>query len=571
MKPLKLLFILVFFVSYWPIMMAQDGNTGRFSGNLETNANFFQRDSLIGAANTPQYDRQLFGADAWLQLNYSNWGFDLGLRFDLFNNSNLLNPTDSYSAQGIGRWYISKKINKLGITVGYIYDQIGSGIIFRAYEQRPLLIDNALYGIRTTYDLSENWQVKAFTGKQKQQFDTYAAIIKGASIDGFIAGDSTSSWSLAPGVGVTNRTLDDNSMEGVVGEIANYVTADSITPRYNAFAFSLYNTFSAGPFSWYIEGAYKTDDVFLDPFAERTLLNGEKILGRLVQRPGTVFYTSMSYAAKGFGGTLEYKRTQDFTYRATPFVELNRGIINFLPPMTRVNTYRLTARYNAATQELGEQAIQADFRYSPTKKLSFNVNFSNITDLPTTQNDGRQAASQLLYREIYTEVYYKYKRKWTLTAGVQLQEYNQAIYENKFDIPNVETITPYVDFLYKFSRKKSLRIEAQYMKVGEDDKMVKHDYGDWAFALIEFNMAPHWSFSVSDMYNSGPGKNSPVDPETNEKLKIHYPRFDIFYTHRANRFSLSYVKQVEGVVCTGGICRLEPAFSGVKMTINSTF
>ena len=59
---------------------------------------------------------------------------------------------------------------------------------------------------------------------------------------------------------------------------------------------------------------------------------------------------------------------------------------------------------------------------------------------------------------------------------------------------------------------------------------------------------------------------------TIEKEKaIHFPRFDIFYTYKTNRFSLSYVKQVEGVVCTGGICRLEPDFSGVKVTVNSTF
>ena len=75
---------------------------------------------------------------------------------------------------------------------------------------------------------------------------------------------------------------------------------------------------------------------------------------------------------------------------------------------------------------------------------------------------------------------------------------------------------------------------------------------------------------MSDMYNADPGKNSPVD-EDDEKLRLHYPRFDVFYTLRSNRFSLSYIKQVEGVVCTGGICRLEPAFSGVRVSVSSTF
>ncbi len=569
MKPLTLPVLLLLFVSCWQSALAQEGNTGRFSGSLEANGNFFQADDVIGTPSTPQYDYQLYGADAWMQLNYSNWGFDLGLRFDLFNNSILLNPTDSYTAQGIGRWYIRKKIHKLDISVGYLYDQIGSGIIFRAFEQRPLLIDNALYGLRAGYELNENWKIKAFTGKQKQQFDTYASIIKGASIDGFILGDS-SKWSIAPGFGVTNRTFDDASMDIVVGELANYVTTDSITPRYNAYAFSLYNTLSAGPFSWYVEGAYKTEDTFVDAFAERTLLNGERILGKLVARPGMVFYTTLGFGVKGIGGTLEYKRTEDFTYRTNPFVELNRGMVNFLPPMTRINTYRLTARYNAATQELGEQAFQLDFRYSPTRKLSFNVNVSNITTLPRVV-DQQTIEEELLYREIYTEFIYKYKRKWILTGGIQYQNYNQSIIENKFGVPNVEAITPYADFLYKFTRKKSLRLEAQYMNVGQDESAgAKQDYGDWLFGLAEFSIAPHWSFVVSDMYNITPGKNSPVQ-DNGETRELHYPRFDVYYTHKSNRFSLSYVKQVDGIVCTGGICRLEPAFSGVKMTINSTF
>ena len=45
---------------------------GRLSGSLESNVNFFMRDSVIGAFGTPQYERQQFGADTWLNLNYNN-------------------------------------------------------------------------------------------------------------------------------------------------------------------------------------------------------------------------------------------------------------------------------------------------------------------------------------------------------------------------------------------------------------------------------------------------------------------------------------------------------------------
>lgn len=562
----KLSICIIFLVLFCQISHAQQQNNGgHLSGQLVANGNFFQADSTIGAINTPQYDHQLYGAEAWLNLNYRNWGFDIGLRFDLFNQSNLLNPQSSYSDQGIGRWYVKKKINKLEISGGYLYDQIGSGIIFRAYEERPLLIDNALYGVRLAYDLTEDWKVKVFTGRQKQQFSTYSSIIKGFTIDGFLAskeakeGETKLNWTLAPGIGVVARTLSDETVDNVVAAIATYTPQDSIGATYNAYAFSAFNTLNVGKFTWYVEGAYKTSEVIFDPFVDKLNWTGEISQGKFVHRPGHIIYTTLGFATKGLGITAEYKRTENFTFRTDPFVSLNRGIINFLPPMTRVNTYRLTARYNAATQELGEQAAQLDIQYKVNKKWSINVNGSLINDLNNTP----------LYREFYTELTYKYKRKFTLLSGVQIQNYNQEIYEVKPNVPIVETITPYFDFLYKLSRKKSLRFEGQFMWTGED-KGLRHDYGNWLFGLVEYSIAPHWTFTISDMYNIGPGKNSPTD-ENGDKISAHFPRFDIFYNYKANRFSLSYVKQVEGVVCTGGICRLEPAFSGVKMTVNSTF
>lgn len=558
---------------YWPMLMCvlaicarpllgqEAGSGSRIAGSLETNGSFFMRDSLIGAANTPQYDRQLFGANAWLNLSYSNWGFDFGMRFDVFNNSNLLNPTGSYSDQGIGMWFARRKINKLDIWAGYIYDQIGSGVIFRAFEERPLLIDNALVGLRLRYELTPNWNVKVFTGRQKQLFSTYESAVRGIALEGFVRVDTTRNWSIAPGFGVVGRTLDDASMNNLVSTLNTYPLADLFVPKYNSYAFSAYNTLTAGAFSWYVEGAYKTEDPMNDPFGIIVRDGVETKGDKFFSAPGNLVYTSLSYAGNGLGITLEAKRTENFSFRTRPQSQLNRGLINFLPPMTRMNTYRLTARYNAATQELGELAFQADVRYSPNRKWSFNANYSFINDLNDVQ----------LYRELYTEVIYKYERKWIVTAGLQLQRYNQERYEFKPNVPIVETFIPYADILYKINRKRSVRFEAQYMLIGDDIKAgAKQDYGDWLFGLVEVNLAPHWTFSVADMYNATPGKSSPAN-ENGDKLALHYPRVDVFYTTGPNRFSLSYIKQVEGVVCTGGICRLEPAFSGVRMTVNSTF
>jgi hypothetical protein len=53
-----------------------------------------------------------------------------------------------------------------------------AGIIYRAYEERALMIDNALQGVKVGYSFNDNWHVKAFTGRQKQQFDLYGTIVR---------------------------------------------------------------------------------------------------------------------------------------------------------------------------------------------------------------------------------------------------------------------------------------------------------------------------------------------------------------------------------------------------------
>lgn len=525
-----------------------------FTGSLETNANIFIRDSLIGADNTPQYDHQLFGGEAWLSLNYKYKGYTIGARVDFFSNSNLRNPNDSYSDQGLGRWFIQKRIDKLEIEIGHIYDQIGSGIIYRAYESRPLFIDNALLGASLGYDINDDWKIKAFSGRQKFIFDTYDSSIKGLYLEGYLSlGNENSPITLAPGFGFVNRTLSDENMAQIVGIIKDYTDVDRIKPIYNAYLGTFYNTLTYKGFNWYLETAVKSKDAFFDPRAVRTEINGEST-GKFVKEAGSVIYSSLSFAKGRLGITLEGKRTENFNIRANPLLALNLGLLNYIPPMNAQNTYRLTSRYNPATQDLSEQAIQADVKYKFNKKLDAELNYSNIQTL-----DGEQ-----LYEEYFVKAKYKPKRTLQFTAGVQRQVYNQPVYEEKPLASTVETITPFAEVLYKFSRKRSLRTEVQFMKTDED-------FGSWGFLLLEYNTVPHWIFEISGMYNISPSEESPKDPETGESKKLLYPTVGVTYLKKTNRFSLRYVKQVEGVVCTGGICRLEPGFSGFKFSVNSTF
>lgn len=535
------------------LMAQEESKGGKFFGSLQTNGNFFMKDSAIGASNTPQYDNKKFGAESWLNLNYTAKDLDIGIRFDLFNNSNIVNPTGSYTDQGIGAWWIRKRINKLELSGGYLYDQIGSGIIYRAYEDRPLAIDNALYGVKLQYDITPDLRIKTFAGKVKTFFTSSGPLIKGASIDGFVAGKEGSGWSIAPGIGIVNQTFDDETIQKMVATVKNYKPEDGIKLYHNTYAGSVFNTLTYKNISLYTEAAYKLHDVYRDPDALVTLSNGTTTLGKFRDNPGSVLYGALTWSMDKFGVTVEYKRTENFRYRIDPFASGNFGAINFLPPMSRPSTYRLTAFYSAVTQELSEQAFQVEVNYKVNKKLNLIFNTSYIDDL----------SGKLLYRELYGEAQLKLHKKWIINAGIQRQIYNIATYLVKPGEENVKTITPFVDVLYKFTPKKTVRFECQYLNT-------EQDRGSWVQALIEVGIAPHWILTVSDMYNLSNDQKI-LDKHPELQSKTHYLTAGGVYTYKSSRFSLNYVKQVAGIVCSGGVCRYEPAFSGIRVNVLSHF
>lgn len=509
---------------------AQDG--GNLSGDLMLNANFFQRDTSIGAANNQLYDNYLSGGEAWMGLRYTNYGFTGYLRLDVFNNSNLKNPTQAYSGFGIGAWSISKEFKGLTITGGYIYDQIGSGMIFRSYEDRGLLIDNALEGVRLEYKVGDHVSLKGFTGQQKNMFDRYSPVIKGFSAEG--------DWQLndnvhiTPGLGTVNRTLDKASMDNIISNVNAMPDDQKFIPRYNMYAFTAYNTLTAGNFTWYVEGAYKTKDQIAD------------YEGNLIFKPGNVVYSTLSYAQKGIAVTLTGKRTENFVMRTSPNQTQLDGVINWQPLVAQIRPQRLIARYSPASQDLSEMSFNGTLMLSPSDDYDFNLSYTHINTLEDLK----------LYREIWGEANIRSVDNTLIDLGVQVLQYNQAYYQFHPGYPMLKAVTPFAEVTYSFSPKKSLEIQAQYMDT-------KQDYGSWLYLGAEFDIAPKWAFAVSDMYNI-----KPANPANDDK---HYYNVFVSYTKGAHRFSLAYVKQVDGINCTGGVCRYEPAFSGLKLNITSSF
>lgn len=550
---LRLSYIFLLLFVFQVVSVSAQEEKGTLSGNLMLNNQFFQRDDRIGA-NTELYTRYLSSTDAWLTVNYGYKGFNFTTRFDGFLNSNLYNPSKAYTNTGLGFWQVTKDIENLKVTAGYFYDQFGTGTLFRAYEDRNLGIDYAIQGVRLQYEPVQNLRIKAFSGRQKFRFGFRDANIKGINAE--YTKTTTKGWILEPGVSFINRTLDENSMNSVVSTINNQPLPTRFYPKFNMFGWNVYTQIGYKKWRLFLEYSGKSKEAIKDLNAD-----GQP----LVYKGGQVYYASLSYSQKGLGVNFQYKRIESFPMRTSPNELQLNGVLNYLPSITRQNTYRLLARYNAVVQEMGETDLQADLLYTFKNKQKLKtqlaINAAYITDLKGNE----------LFHELYFEISKEFTRKTKVMLGVQNIGYNQQVYEVKpHEYPFVRTITPFGEVNYKFSNRKAFRIEFQYLHVPYSDKVTKAraDLGSFVNVLAEYSIAPSWSFSVGDMVNIVPYRvpTSTISPE-----KLHYYTFFTAYTHHATRFTLGYVKQVEGVNCTGGVCRVEPAFSGVKFTCSTNF
>ncbi len=558
----KVLLTLFTSLSCLAYMSAQEGDNkkdkGEFSGNFQNTNQFYVNDPKIGT-NTTQYKRELSSSDAWLYLNYKLKGFNFNLRYDVFNNSPLFNPSEAYTKSGIGIWSVSKDIDKFNITVGYFYDQFGTGMVFRAFEDRNLGLDFAINGARVIYTPNENTQIKAFTGLQKFRFDVRPEVIKGVNIEHRIEVNDNLNFQL--GASAVNRTIDQNTMNTIVGAINNYELKNRFIPTYNVYLGNVYNTLSYKKFSLYTEYCQKSEEAIFNP-----------ILDRMELRDGRVYYTSLSYSTKGLGINAQYKRIESFSLRTSPLENLNLGMIAYLPSLTRQNTYRLLARYNAVVQELGENAIGMEFTIKPQgayfkkHQTTININTSVVTakdnfDSKSLNPFDFEKDTARYFREHYIDVSHKFNKKFKAMLGFQYINYNQQLFELKpknYDYVTAKTY--FGEITYKLTSTRSLRVEAQYLET-------KQDLGSFINGTVELNIAPHYSFSVGDMVNV----NRVIRDANASQDLIHYWNVFGSYTYKTTRLTGGYIKQVEGVNCTGGVCRVEPAFSGVRVTLQTNF
>ena len=140
---------------------AQEENSskGYLSGSFETNNILYQNDSPTGAV-APE---NRIGSNNYLKLDYYKGKFSAGAQLEGYFPVLQDYPIELTKAK-LTNYYVSWTDDAFSVTAGTFYDQFGSGLLFRAWEDRTLGMNNAVMGARVTYNYKGIVSVKALWG-----------------------------------------------------------------------------------------------------------------------------------------------------------------------------------------------------------------------------------------------------------------------------------------------------------------------------------------------------------------------------------------------------------------------
>lgn len=563
-----LLYTILFLGSFSTVGQLEKGN---FTGNIESTFQYLNEDSLIGA--TQPASKGLL--NSYMNVFYTNGKFRAGMRFESYL-PRIQGYPSTFDGTGIGMRYVAYTNDLVDVTVGSIYEQFGTGLALRAYEDRGLGYDNMLDGIRLIVRPHKGLVLKTVYGYQRYAFlggkiEHSQGIVRG--IDGevhlnqLIKKLETKKLDITLGGSfVSKYQRDDNSTLVLPENVGCY--GGRLKLRYSKFTFDG---------EYVLKGQDPSED------------------NKYIYNTGQAAVFNLGYSQKGLGILVSAKSVDNMSYRSDRTKQLQNVLINYLPSLNKTHTYNLVASlYPYATQPVGEVAFQSEVFYTLKKgsKLggkygtSINVNFStahrpvrNTAGINAADSTGVtyksglfQMSDSLYWRDFNFNISRKFNKNFNLIFS-----YFNIVLNN-----DVATVTKEKGFIksnvfvleagYKINSTQSLRAEFQALFVnrrdanGNDVAFWKSgtpvDKGDWTTLLIEYTINSNWFVSLMDQYNFG---NSIVSH------REHHPYLSVGYIHEATRFTISYGRQRAGLFCVGGVCRPVPASNGLTFSFTQSF
>ncbi len=543
MKKLSILFtfLSLAFVANAEATERKESDKGRLTGSFETNSIYYVQDNKT-AAVVPDDN---FGSNNYLKLDYYRGKFSAGLQLEGYLPVLQGYPTNLAKA-ALTNYYAMWTDESFSVTAGTFFEQFGSGLLFRSYEDRTLGMNNALMGARVTYNYKDIVGVKAIWGMPRLGMEFTDTQVRGGDVSFVIS--NLVGWKQTV-LAIEGSVL--NRYESISADLKEegarpYTTGFSGRLNFEHKGFIFKGEYIDAGERHYANSAY---DGVNDPRID-LIKNGN---AQLVE---------LGYSGHGLGVNISARRLE---YMDMPIVYRNTSTantLNYIPALTAQYSYLLTninpyivqpSTFMGSHIAPGEIGGQVDIYYNVARRtklggkrgMKLGLNYSTYWSLAA---DCTAKADSPLWQSVNFTLEKQFTRKFKLNFLYSFQEYNDSHGVNNITWKSNIFVA---DMLYKWTPTISTRLELQYLLSRDDEK-------DWMAALAEVNFAPCWSIFASDMYNHG-------------LTKVHYYNAGVSYTKSRTRIQLSYGRNRAGVVCSGGVCRNIPAYTGANLMITTSF
>ena len=534
---------------------------GYLTGSFESTDHIYVKDvanSFYPSEQVQLGEDGFMASNNYLKLDYNKGRLSAGMQLEGYFPTLVGYPIPT-NAISLSNLYATWRDKSWSVTAGSFYEQFGSGLLFRSWEDRPLGLNNAIVGARANYNFNDIVAVKAFWGVprlgKKQVF------MAGMDSDDPFFGLGLSNVNLA-GADVSfslSSLLDMDAVSlGIEGSILN--KHEAVTDALAARGCKPNTLGWSGRVNFDYDGFYARGE-YVD--AGKQIVS---VYSLDAPERGNAQLLELGYNNRGLGLSVTGRRMDRMVQKIYSYTSSDPGygttanMLSYRPAMSTQYTYMLTT-LNPYAPEIGDKVIRAgeiggqidafyNFRRGTKiggkRGMKVHANFSTYYSL---NENGGTKGSELLFRDFSLDVERQWTKEFKMVLMYSMQEYNKHN-ENTGVFIGLSHIVV-ADLLYKWTPKLSSRLELQYLTT-------KDDQGDWMAGLLEVNFAPHWSVFASDMWNHG-------------GTKLHYYNGGMSWSMSNIRLSAGYGRYKAGFICSGGVCREIPAYTGANLTLNVSF
>ena len=526
---------------------AQEKDWGRVSASLESLNHFYVDDAENNFMPTEDVkfrylNGKRYATNNYLKVDYYRGRFSAGLQMEGYFPTTIGYPLPE-SMLSLSNLYLGWTDDSYSVVAGTFYEQLGSGLLFRSWEDRALGLNNAIVGARATYNYKDFFSVKVFGGIPrvgKMNESTYN--LGGGQMPVFGLGLAPTALAAADaGVSLSECFGWDKTILRLEGSVL--YKYEDLSEVMILREFQPGNIGYSARVNFDFDGFYARGEHVSIGMQQSMEGDARKGNGQLVE---------LGYNYRGLGLSLTGRRLycmqQRVLLETSSTLPDDVNIMSYAPALCSQHTYMLANLNPYISETFGEIGGQFDAFYNFRRgskiggKRGMRVH-ANVATYYTLDTEGGFDHSKLKFLDFSADIEKQWTKKFKSTLMYSLQDYH------KDNIGMSHTIV--ADLLYKWTPVFSTRLELQYLTTKDYQK-------DWMAALLEVSFAPSWSIFASDMYNHG-------------STKMHYYNAGVSYSYKWVRVAAGYGRYRAGFICSGGVCRQLPAYTGANLTLTASF